>query len=203
LPNSQRGAARACDRQTPAPKTVSGGPIERGKNPTLDHIEGPAAAVAGARQVRADLIEYTARPWPHGHDPIRQHDGFLDVVGDQNPRRLAVRPQIEAVILQASINLSRVFLCRCSLALACRGANPGQNVKGRGRPKFLQTTHAKKRPWNGERGCQMDQRRKLNFLIFAIKGIQPIDQLDSWFFCSQRDAFLQRFGEIISNSCRQ
>jgi hypothetical protein len=54
----------------------------------------------GAWQVRADCIEYAAWPWPHDHDPIGQHDRFLDVVRDQNQCRSTVRLQIEEVILQ-------------------------------------------------------------------------------------------------------
>ena len=66
----------------------------------LDEIEGGGLAVARPWQIDVDLVEDAAGPRAQHHDPVGEHDGFVDVVGHQDQGRLGVGPQIEQMVLQ-------------------------------------------------------------------------------------------------------
>jgi hypothetical protein len=66
----------------------------------FDEIESGGLAVARARQSGLDFHKHTTGAGAHDDDAIGKHNGFIDVVRDDDERRLEVGPEREQVVLQ-------------------------------------------------------------------------------------------------------
>ena len=73
--------------------------IERLQHLKLDRLECRGGAITRAREIDPHFLEQATRPRLHHQNPVRQHHGFIDIVGDENQRRLRIGPQIEQMVL--------------------------------------------------------------------------------------------------------
>jgi hypothetical protein len=73
--------------------------MQRGKDAPLGMTERRGLAVARTRQVGRNLGEHASGSRAHDDDAIGQYHRLVDVVGDDDQHRLAVRPQVKQMVL--------------------------------------------------------------------------------------------------------
>ncbi len=64
-------------------------------------IEQQLVAAARSRQVDVDHLPDAAGRFRHHHDLVRQEDGFIDRMGDEQHRFSVTLPDVQKIILQA------------------------------------------------------------------------------------------------------
>ena len=94
-----RRPARPCARRRPRRENGRASGRARRARAAWRNRTPPTGGRAGAAD-RSRSRRQPAGARPHHHDAVGERDRLLDVMGDEDQRRLGVRPQIEQMVLQ-------------------------------------------------------------------------------------------------------